>query len=149
MIRIRELSEADREAWLPLWQGYLTFYGTSVSQAVTDETWRRLLDPDHTITGLLACDAAGRPVGMVHYLFHPVTWSVGDRCYLEDLFVSEDARGTGAGRALILAVKEKAVEAGADQLYWLTQDFNEAARALYDKVADKTPFIKYAVSPLS
>ena len=46
----------------------------------------------------------GRLVGIVHYLFHPVTWSIAPRCYLEDLFVSPDARGSGAGRALIEAV---------------------------------------------
>ena len=79
----------------------------------------------------------------MHYLFHPVSWSRSDRCYLEDLFVSPDARGTGAGRALIEAVYGAADAAGANQVYWMTAHDNETARRLYDRVARLTPFIKY------
>jgi hypothetical protein len=32
---------------------------------------------------------------------------------------------------------------GADEVYWLTQEFNATARRLYDQVAKATPFIKY------
>jgi ribosomal protein S18 acetylase RimI-like enzyme len=79
----------------------------------------------------------------VHFLFHPVTWSVSPRCYLEDLFVRPDARGSGAGRALIEAVYRAADEKDADQVYWLTADSNAAARKLYDSIGKLTPFIKY------
>jgi GNAT superfamily N-acetyltransferase len=82
-------------------------------------------------------------IGLVHYLFHPVTWSIAERCYLEDLFVSPVARGTGAGRALIEAVYRAADEVGADQVYWLTATTNATARKLYDRVARATPFMKY------
>ena len=140
---IRPLAAGDREAWLPLWQGYLTFYETSVSDAVTAETWRRIVDPAGPINGLGAFDVASRLVGFVHYLFHPVTWSPSDRCYLEDLFVSPETRGTGAGRALIEAVYRAADEAGADQVYWLTAEDNATARKLYDRIARLTPFVKY------
>ena len=47
------------------------------------------------------------------------------------------------GRALIEAVYGAADERGAPSVYWLTQDFNETARVLYDRVANLTPFIKY------
>ena len=64
-------------------------------------------------------------------------------CYLQDLFVDEAARGQGAARALIAAVGDRAREAGSTRLYWLTQDHNAVARALYDKVAKHTGFIRY------
>ena len=38
-------SRDDEDAWLPLWRGYLDFYETSVSDEVTDATWRRIVDP--------------------------------------------------------------------------------------------------------
>ena len=38
----------------------------------------------------------------------------------------------------------KADETDAESVYWLTQDFNKAGRALYDKVGKLTPFIKYS-----
>jgi len=82
-------------------------------------------------------------MGVSTYLFHGHTWQPEPRCYLIDLFSTPKLRGKGIGRALIEAVYEKADEYGCCQVYWLTQDFNEAARRLYDKVAKVTPFIKY------
>jgi len=142
-VSIRPLEPQDEAAWLPLWRGYLEFYETSVSDEVTDATWRRIVDPDGPIYGFCALDPSGKLIGIVHYLYHPVTWAIGPRCYLEDLFVSPDARGTGAGRALIEAVYRAADEAGADQVYWLTAHSNATARQLYDRVAQLTPFVKY------
>ena len=142
-VRVRALAAEDREAWLPLWQGYLEFYETAISDAVTETTWRRIVDPAGPIHAFGAFDEGGRMIGIVHYLFHPVTWSAANRCYLEDLFVSPAARGTGAGRALIEAVYKAADEAGADQVYWLTAQNNATARRLYDRVARATPFMKY------
>lgn len=142
-IAIRPLAAADRDAWAPLWQGYLDFYKTDLAPEITDVTWNRLLDPEEDMHCLVAENDAGEVIGIVHYLYHRVTWAVADRCYLEDLFVAEAARGIGAGRALIEAVYAAADERGADQVYWLTQDFNEEGRRLYDRVGRVTPFIKY------
>jgi GNAT superfamily N-acetyltransferase len=142
-VRIRPIEPADKADWLPLWHGYLEFYETAVPDEVTEATWRRIVDPAGPIHGFCAVDADGRLIGIVHYLFHPVTWAVTDRCYLEDLFVSPDARGSGAGQALIEAVYRAADSVGADQVYWLTAHDNVTARKLYDRVARVTPFIKY------
>jgi GNAT superfamily N-acetyltransferase len=141
-VRVRPLEAADHEAWLPLWRGYLEFYKTTLPDEVTADTWRRLLDPKSGIHGFGAFDGE-ELVGIVHYLFHPVTWSVSQRCYLEDLFVSPSARGSGAGRKLIEAVYRAADEVGADQVYWLTAQSNTEARRLYDHVGQLTPFVKY------
>lgn len=140
---VRPFASDDREQWLALWQGYLDFYESDVPASVTDLTWNRLLDPEAPIHGVCAATTEGRILGIVHYLFHPVTWAAGPRCYLEDLFTSADARGRGVGRALIQAVYAAADLRGADQVYWLTQEFNATARRLYDQVATVTPFIKY------
>lgn len=142
-IAIRPLAATDRDAWTPLWDGYLKFYKTDLAPEITDVTWARLLDAAEDMFCQVAENDAGEMIGIVHYLYHRVTWAVADRCYLEDLFVAEAARGTGAGRALIEAVYNAADERGADQVYWLTQDFNEEGRRLYDRVGRVTPFIKY------
>ncbi len=142
-ITIRPLTAADREQWLALWHGYLTFYESAVPGDVTDLTWSRILDPEAPIHGVCADDGNGKLLGIVHYLFHPVTWAAGPRCYLEDLFTAPEARGRGVGRALIEAVYAAADTRGADQVYWLTQEFNATARRLYDQVAQATPFMKY------
>ena len=142
-IQVRPLLADDYDQWFELWQGYLNYYRTDLSADMTALTWQRLLDETSGIFGYGAVNAAGELSGFVHYLFHPVTWAKGPRCYLEDLFTSETARGQGVGRALIEAVYATAKDKGADQVYWLTEDYNTRAHYLYDKLAVKTPFIKY------
>ena len=92
--------------------------------------------------GLLAL-RDGQAAGLVHYIFHPHNWRLEDVCYLQDLYTDPAFRGGGVGRALIEAVYEAADKRGAPSVYWLTQDFNDTARVLYDRVANLTPFIKY------
>lgn len=140
---IRPLAATDRSEWGQLWQGYLRFYESDVPADVTALTWQRILDPEAPIHAFCAATPDGKLLGIVHYLFHPVTWAAGPRCYLEDLFTAPEARGKGVARALIEAVYAAADQRGADQVYWLTQEFNTTARRLYDQVAKATPFIKY------
>jgi GNAT superfamily N-acetyltransferase len=142
VIDIRPFRPEDREAWEPLWQGYLTFYKASVPAEVTDTTWRRLNDPAEPVHGLAAV-LDGRVVGIVHYIFHRSTWTTGDYCYLQDLFTSEAARGKGVGRALIETVYERAQAHGASRVYWLTHETNTDAQVLYEKVAARSGFIQY------
>lgn len=152
-LAIRPLAAGDRTAWEPLWAGYLAFYGASVTPATTDTTWARFHDPDEPMHALGAFESAegGQPadgrqerlVGIVHLVFHRSTWTTGNYCYLQDLFTAPEARGRGAGRALIEAVYERARAAGASRVYWLTQDGNATARALYDTVADHPGFTVY------
>ena len=85
----------------------------------------------------------GQLLGLTHYLFHRHCWKIEEVCYLQDLYVAPEARGTGLGRALIEAVYAAADAAGAPAVYWLTQDFNHEARQLYDRVARVSPFIRY------
>jgi len=139
---IRPLAAIDRADWDRLWAGYLAFYESALDPAVSQVTWNRLLDPQFPIHGLVAEDAAG-VLGLTHYVLHPATWAIGPYCYLEDLFVDPARRGTGAGRALIEAVYAAADAAGAARVYWLTQEGNATARALYDKVARYAGFIQY------
>ncbi len=139
---IRPLQPEDRQGWEPLWQGYLTFYKSSLAQEITDTTWRRLLDPAEPVHGLAAV-LDGEIVGIVHYIYHRSTWAPGHYCYLEDLFASEKSRNRGVGRALIEAVHERAKAEGASRLYWNTHETNTTAQALYDKVAAKSGFIQY------
>lgn len=143
---VRALNSDDFEAWLPLWNGYLEFYETELAPDVTRQTFDRLVDESVTnMHGALAIDEQGTALGMVNWLTHPGTWSTSDYVYLEDLFVAADARGTGAGRALIEHVDEWAKAREFEKVYWLTADSNKTAQQLYDRVAKKTGFIHYQI----
>ena len=139
---IRAIRADERADWEPLWKGYQAFYKVVIPDQTTAVTWARLHDPAEAM-GVFGAYMNGRLCGIVHYLFHRSCWTVGDYCYLQDLFTTPEARGLGAGRALIEAVTERAREAGASRVYWLTHEANATARFLYDRVADRPGFIQY------
>lgn len=145
---IRPLRAQDQNQWRGLWTGYLQFYGTSAPEKVYATTFARLLGSDpRDFSALVAEEQDGQLLGLAHYLFHRHSWKIEEVCYLQDLYVAPAARGTGLGRALIEAVYAAADAAGAPAVYWLTQEFNQEARQLYDRVGQVSPFIRYNRPP--
>jgi GNAT superfamily N-acetyltransferase len=130
-LSIRPVELGDKERWLQLWKGYLTFYKTEFSADKTEVTWKRLLDPNFNLNCLVAQDD-GQIMGMTTFNFQNSTWSENGQCLLEDLFVDQSIRGQGIGRALIDAVINEAKKRGCSRVYWNTDETNETARKLYD-----------------
>jgi GNAT superfamily N-acetyltransferase len=141
-IVIRAIGADERAAWEPLWRDYLYFYDTKLPKETYDATWRRLNDPAEPMF-VLGAYRDGKLAGIVHYLFHRSCWTIGDYCYLQDLFVADSARKLGLGRALIEAVEQKARAAGASRVHWLTHESNATARKLYGALAECPGFIQY------
>jgi GNAT superfamily N-acetyltransferase len=142
-IEIRSLNAADEQAWRTLWQSYLDFYEQKLAPDVTDKLFERLLASGFHDAFVATKD--GELIGFVHYLFHDSTWSIGQTCYLEDLFVSSTVRGGGLGRKLIEAVYAAAeAEPGASgMVYWHTNNNNERARQLYDRIGILSDYVRY------
>jgi GNAT superfamily N-acetyltransferase len=144
-LSIRPARAGDEPAWRELWAGYCEYYEVEVPEDVTAQTWRRLLaEGGHEC---LVAERAGEVVGFANYLLHPSTWSTRARCYLEDLFVAPAARGAGAGRALIEALRERAREHGWREVYWHTEGENVRARGLYDSFVEADGFVRYVLKP--
>jgi GNAT superfamily N-acetyltransferase len=141
-VAIRAVGADERAAWEPLWQGYLTFYKATLAPLATDTTWVRFHD-DAEPMYLLGAYVDGKLTGIVQFLYHRSTWTPGNYCYLQDLFVADGARGLGLGRKLIEAVYETAKAAGCSRVHWLTQNDNATARLLYDGIADNSGFMQY------
>ena len=139
---LRRLAAHDRAAWDALWRDYCAFYRATIDDAISERTFARLCEGG-AMLGLVACDADGAPVGFAHLVFHDSTWSTSGYCYLEDLYVAPDRRGSGVARALIEGVYAEADARGAERVYWHTQEFNAPARSLYDTLARRTSFIVY------
>jgi ribosomal protein S18 acetylase RimI-like enzyme len=87
---------------------------------------RLLADPDTEY--LLAGDP---PSGVLQLRFRHAVWTGTDDAHLEDLFVSEDARGSGIGRELVEAAFGRARARGAARMLLDTAESNEAALRLY------------------
>jgi GNAT superfamily N-acetyltransferase len=142
-ITVRPLQVSDRADWQRLWDQYLRFYRAELAPGTSDTTFARLCQPESGLLGLLAVDPYESAVGLAHLVFHPSTWTQAPYCYLEDLFVDPASRGSGAANRLIDTVYASAREHGAGRVYWTTQQFNGAARSLYDTVARLTSFVVY------
>lgn len=142
-IAIRPLKRDDWPDWHRLWTAYLDFYETELPENVYETAFERMLSGKASEYQGLIAEVDGRPVGLAHFLFHRILWSVEDTCYLMDLFTDPRVRGRGVGRALIEAVHDRARAAGIPGIYWQTQEFNYKGRMLYDTLAERTPFIVY------
>jgi GNAT superfamily N-acetyltransferase len=125
---VRALRSEDHDDWIELWSGYVRFYRDEVSEELTATTFQRLCEEHDGMFALVAVEEGGseRLVGLAHSVVHPSTWSMTGYCYLEDLFVARQARGRGVER-----------------VYWHTQEFNGAARSLYDSVGQLTSMVVY------
>ncbi|WP_434561566.1 GNAT family N-acetyltransferase [Pseudomonas sp. R1-6] len=139
---IRLVTAEDHAAWLPLWQAYLRFYNTELPEAVTHSTWQRLLDDREPTHGALAWHG-DTAVGLVHFIYHRSNWSIENSCYLQDLLVTEQSRGTGVGRQLIEFVYATAKADGCAKVHWLTHETNATAIKLYERIAERPGFIQF------
>ena len=136
-LKIRAIENRDFPDWLPLWDG--NNQGTR-DEAVTSETWSRLIDRNFPVFGLVAEKDAAL-VGLLHYVVHPTTGSLKDVCYMQDVYVEPAHRKGGIAKAMI----EELVVIGKSQgdwarLYWLAEAENEAAQRLYQKIGAKMNF---------
>ena len=141
-VEIKSVGGNDFDVWLPLWKGYQRFYEVDIPGPVTLKTWARFLDPAEPVHASLAI-LGGQTLGLVHSIYHRSTWAIDDTCYLQDLFVADQARGLGIGRALIEHVYAEAKRREAPRVHWLTHESNHDAMLLYNRVADRSPFIQY------
>ena len=142
-IAIRLVTRADWSEWKVLWDGYLHFYRAELADEVSRHTFDQLCNQQDDMFGFVAESNGDGLVGIANALIHPTTWSEAGYCYLEDLFVSARARGSGTGQALIETVIAEARQRGAVKVYWHTQEFNGPARSLYDLVAKRVSFVVY------
>ncbi len=141
-IQIRPVTQQDHAAWLPLWQAYLTFYNTVLPDEVSASTWQRFLDPAEPTNAALAWQD-GKAVGMVHFIYHRSNWSIANACYLQDLLVTPEQRGTGVGRLLIEHVYTTAKANNCDKVHWLTHETNATAIQLYERIAERPGYIQF------
>lgn len=142
---IRPLRETDHADWLALFRAYAAFYKTTLTPETEATVWSWIFTPDEPFWCDVATDDAGRILGFAQYQLMHRSLGGSKVCYLSDLFTLPEARGQGAGRALIDHVRAKAGAMGCPNLRWLTAEDNATARRLYDRYAPRTPFVLYAI----
>ena len=103
---------------------------TEPPDAAFHEGVRRVLaDPNSDF--LLAGDP---PAGVCQLRYRYSIWTESDDCWLEDIFVEEEARGSGMGRELMDAAFDRARERGCRRMELDVNEANPAALALYESL---------------
>jgi GNAT superfamily N-acetyltransferase len=130
-LSIRPFTQGDVPAVLALMRGLAVFEGYIDKFAVTEKD---LIDHGLGETprfGVLVADLEGRVVGIaVHYVV-PWTYDLKPTVVLKELFVEEGARSSGAGAALVAALKRHATAIGAPRVNWTVLAGNEPAKRFY------------------
>lgn len=145
-LEVRAVTEGDRDAWATLYRGYRDFYNKPHDPTVYDTVWEWLLDPNHESRCLIALKD-GTPVGLGHFRSFARPIDGGRGIYLDDLFTSAAARGSGAASAIIESLAEIARDEGAALVRWITAEDNTTARNLYDRLANPTTWVTYDHAP--
>ena len=103
----------------------------------SEEDIRNTLFGDKATSHCLICENDGQPVGFAVYFYNYSTWQGQNGLYLEDLFVSTDERGKGAGTALLKYLAQHAVENNCGRFEWSVLDWNKPAIDFYESIGAK------------
>jgi len=82
----------------------------------------------------LICERDGRAIGFAVYFYSYSTWLGRNGIYLEDLYITPEQRGGGAGRDLLRHIAREAVEHRCGRLEWSVLDWNAPAIGFYESL---------------
>jgi len=146
--RVEAVLRAPKADEFEMWYALYHAFSVAVEEEVTRETgkqiWTWINDPAHPTKAIVA-ESDGKLVGFAHYRPFPRTLHGNEACYLDDLYVLEDRRGSGLARQLIDAVSAVAKGRGWTHVRWVTEDKNLRARAFYEKFAETMTLITYKI----
>lgn len=130
---VRPAVPEDAAAIVALIRRLAAFEEPGAAVALTEETVRRDgFGPERRVEALLAEDGGGAVVGLVTVLATYSSWAGAPALVVHDLFVADDARARGTGRALLAAVARLAVARGCCRIDVAVVARNHAARGFYE-----------------
>ncbi|MCF2906339.1 GNAT family N-acetyltransferase [Octadecabacter sp. CECT 8868] len=141
---VRPIDVAHHAEWDGLYAAYAEFYGVEQTAEMRDRVFEWLTTHAHEVNGFCVFNE-GEIVGITHYRVFARPLAAATGLFLDDLFVSPEARGTGAAGALIDAVRGEAQKNGHSVVRWITAEDNARARGLYDKIAEQTAWVTYDI----
>ena len=111
----------------------LAIYEKALHEVATDEAGlREALFGEQPLAHALICEVDGSSAGFAVYFYNFSTWLGKYGLFLEDLYVSPEYRGHGAGKALLKYLARQAVAEGCGRFEWNVLDWNEPAIRFYE-----------------
>jgi len=142
-ISVSSPEQADRNDWEVLYYGYAEFYQVPMNDEILDTVWGWIHDDSNPFFGLIAKDENGKVLGLMHcrQMASPLRGALVG--FLDDLFVTPEARGQGVVEELYAALNRLGKQQGWPFIRWITAENNYRGRAVYDKLSDKTHWMTY------
>jgi GNAT superfamily N-acetyltransferase len=142
---IRDATESDLPALLPLLRAYCDFYEANPSDDGLEAMARAVIAaPEDQAFLLVAEDDPGEVIGFAACAWKWSSLRGARVVVLDDLFVDPAARGQGFADQLIAATAQVAARHGSPVVTWLTAPDNHRAQKVYDRVGGKSePFLEY------
>lgn len=128
---IRPATSADVPLILQLVRDLAAFERESDKVIATEPMLFEALFGPHPAAEAVIAELDGAPVGMALFFHNFSTWTGWRGLYLEDLYVTPEARGAGVGKALLQHLAALAVERGCSRFEWSVLDWNEKAIRFY------------------
>ena len=135
--RIRRGTRRDAATILRLIQGLADYEKLGHEARATVADIRRDGFGQRRYFETLLCFRGREPIGFALYFFTYSTFVGRPSMWLEDLFVVPDARGIGAGKALLTELARIAVRRGCGRLEWTVLDWNTPSIRFYESLGAK------------
>lgn len=145
-VKVSALQQQDRDQWEKLYRGYADFYQMPMEQQTLDTVWSWIFDPENRFYALIAKDEWGHGVGLMHYRAMPSPLRGAYVGFLDDLYIDSGCRGKGTADLLFERLKQEAQAHNWPFVRWITAENNYRARAVYDRLSDKTHWLTYQMS---
>ncbi|WP_421868344.1 GNAT family N-acetyltransferase [Motiliproteus sp.] len=145
-LRVSALCPEDRQAWEALYRGYADFYRMPMEAATLQRVWQWIFDPNNRFFALIAKDQQDRGIGLMHYREMPSPIRGAMVGFLDDLYVDPMFRGQGVVELLFERLHQEAQVNGWPLVRWITAEDNLRARAVYQRLSEKTPWVTYQLS---
>lgn len=143
MIEVKKMAADDRAEWEGLYHGYAKFYKVPMNDDILEAVWGWIHDENNPFYGLIARDDQGRALGLMHCRQMPSPLRGTHVGFLDDLFVLPEARGLGVVDKLYEGLNQVGLDNSWPFIRWITADNNYRARAVYDKLSDRTQWVTY------
>jgi GNAT superfamily N-acetyltransferase len=133
-VTVRVATPADTPLILEFIKGLAEYEKLLHEVEATEADIRRDLFGENPRCYCDIAEHAGRPVGFALWFYNYSTFRGRAGIYLEDLFVLPEARGLGAGKALLSRLAQRCVDADLGRLEWWVLDWNKPAIDFYDSL---------------
>ena len=133
----------DEEQWKKLYLGYAEFYKVEMNNQIMQTIWQWIHDDANPFYCIIAKDEQGDLLGFMHFRAMPSPLRGAMVGFLDDLFITPQARGRGVVKALYNELENQGSQKGWPLIRWITADNNYRARAVYDSLSNKTHWVTY------